>query len=66
MSKYKIIFIYALEKSTDSYDQEFDDLNIAKEALKAIALYTLKLHDAGVMLDYSNVAIIQEYVYGEW
>ena len=63
---FKISFIYAMELSSDSYDQEFKTLEEAKAALESVALYTLVLHEKGIMPDYSNVAFIQEYVDGEW
>lgn len=66
MALYKIYFIYAVEKSGDSYNEEFDNLEVAKAALNSIALYTLKLHDNNLMDDYSNCGFIEEFIDGEW
>jgi len=64
--KYRISFVYALEHSNNTYREEFSDLKVARVVLHAISLYTLQLHNDQLVIDYSNVAYIEEFIDGEW
>lgn len=64
--KFRVNFIYAMEQSQDAYVEDFFTLPEARSAEITVSMYTLKLHKAGVMSDYSNMSYIEEFIDGEW
>ena len=63
---FRVLFFPALEQGGEPFKQEFLTLDQAKTAKDTIANYTLMLHEQSLMPDYSNMAIIEQCVNGEW
>lgn len=69
--KYRLSFYPAFEKTgiggqKDSFMREYTTLALAREHLNLIADYTLFLHGAEIMPDYSNSGFIEVWDDCEW
>lgn len=67
MGKFRFCFDPAMEEENDVYiGDEVGSYELANTQLETIANYTLFLHEAGLMPDYSNYGGIQEFYNGKW
>jgi hypothetical protein len=67
MDKFRVYFSPALEVvSEDFISDTVSSFESARMILDAVANYTLLLHRSKLMLDFSNMAEIQQEVDGEW
>ena len=55
---YKCVFIPSINGPEVEFVQEYNTAIEAETALNAIANYTLLLHGAGLMPDYSNTGMV--------
>ena len=66
-NKFRVLFIPALELTKAEFISETVFSYEQAVAIKdAIATYTLMLHEHSIMKDFSNIALIEECVDGEW
>ena len=64
---YKVIFIPRFGEDGGQCEQECNTVTEAESVLKAIANYTLLLHECSLMGDFSNCGmIVKKDVDGEW
>jgi len=54
---YKIIFVPKLGEEF-SFEKEYETREEAEQAMVAISLYTLMLHECSLMPDYSNTGCV--------
>lgn len=68
MNRFRVVFLPALEIPgvTTHISSEYPTYDLATIVRNEIAIYTLGLHDCGLMPDYSNTAWIEHYFDGEW
>jgi hypothetical protein len=67
MSKFRVCFSPALEVLSEEFISDtVSSFESAKMIMDAVANYTLLLHRSKLMLDFSNMAEIQQEVDGEW
>lgn len=68
MNNFKVSFIPALEVNAndDFCIENIHSFDLAVMIKNSLADYTLFLHDRSLMIDYSNMAIIEQNVNGEW
>ena len=67
MSEFRILFQPCIGSGKSEFRSDtFGSYELANMIMQNIALYTLYLHDADLMDDYSNYGIIQQKVNGEW
>jgi hypothetical protein len=63
-NNYKVVFIPKMgEQKFEKVCQTIDE---AEQILESIADYTLMLHEASLMPDYSNMGYVLKRIDGEW
>jgi len=65
MNNYRVIFFPRLGTESE-FIKDCKSMHEAILVTEAIADYTLFLHHDGFMKDFSNYAVIQEFIDNEW